>query len=447
MRDFVVLAIILGSVPICLVNPYFGILMWFWVTYFNPHKFAWSYAHNFPVAMCVALPTLAGFAFAKKSFDALKTFQSALLMGLWAWFILDYFHAKNVPLFAGNMPDAVYEIDHMTKILVMTFVMAIVITSQERLRGVFLVSALSLGLLALKASVFGFRTSGETRVYGPPDSFLEENNAFAIALNMCLPILFLLARNEPRKWLRILLRFLFVVSIAGVLLTYSRGGLVGLAFVIAALILRSKHKSVGAFFLVCAAFLVVALAPPSWINRMGGFMGGNFDGSAEMRFISWGTAWNLSHDYPLTGGSFYVLQNVDVYQRYQPRPLPNGVLSSGPHSIYFQLLADQGFVGLGLFLLLIGSCFWTLHSIRRVARRVPPLNWLVDYSLMIEISILAFMTSGAFLGFVYIDVIYQMIGLTIALKVLMRKELLAHVSQIEFRRAEAPALDAVPSTT
>ena len=41
---------------------------------------------------------------------------------------------------------------------------------------------------------------------------------------------------------------------------------------------------------------------------------------------------------------------------------------------------------------------------------------------MIEISILGFMASGAFLGFVYLDVIYQMVGVTVVLKMLLRKE-------------------------
>jgi hypothetical protein len=42
---------------------------------------------------------------------------------------------------------------------------------------------------------------------------------------------------------------------------------------------------------------------------------------------------------------------------------------------------------------------------------------------MVEVAILGFMVSGAFLGFVYLDVIYQMIGLVIILKVLYRSEL------------------------
>ena len=123
-----------------------------------------------------------------------------------------------------------------------------------------------------------------------------------------------------------------------------------------------------------------------------------------------------------------MLPNVDVFQRYEPRPLPLGQPSSAPHSIYFQLLGDQGFVGLGLFLLLIGSCYWSLWRLRRAARRVATATYLIDYAHMVEVSILAFMVSGAFLGFVYLDVIYQMIGFVVILKVLYRRELAASIA-------------------
>jgi len=41
---------------------------------------------------------------------------------------------------------------------------------------------------------------------------------------------------------------------------------------------------------------------------------------------------------------------------------------------------------------------------------------------MIEIGLLAFMISGAFLGFVYLDLIYQIIGTVVVLKILFRQE-------------------------
>ena len=446
MRDFIVMAIVLGAAPVCLLNPYCGVLMWYWVTYFNPHRFTWSFAYDFPVAVVVALPTLAGVLFAKKSLRSLMARESVLLLLLWVWFIFTYIHAQGIPLFAGNMADAKYEMSHISKILLMTFVMIVLITTRQRLRGVMLVTAGSLGLLAVKGAVFGLRTEGESRVWGPPDSFLSDNNAFGLALNMCLPLLFFLARSEKRRWMRIGLWITFASTIAVVLLTYSRGGLLGLAAILVALTMKTRRKVVGAFLMGAAAFLVLSFAPDAWMARMGRFAHGNLDYSAEQRLVTWGTAWNFAHDYPITGGSFDVLPNVDVFQRYQPRPLPLGFLSSGPHSIYFQLLADQGFVGLGLFVVLIGSCFWTLWRIRRSARHFPVAEYLVNYTHMVEVSVLGFMVSGAFLGFVYLDVIYQMIALTVVLKVLHRKELQTQELESPEEVSTTAAFDEVAAT-
>ena len=425
MRDVILLLIILGSVPISLVSPYYGVLMWYWVSYFNPHRFTWGFAYNMPVAFLVAIPTLIGTVFAKKSLRSLLTPESLLLIGLWAWYTISYVHARSVPAFAGHMAEADYQMNHISKIILMTLVMIVMVTLRERLYGVMLISGASLGLLALKDAVFGIRTSGESPVFGPPDSFLTDNNAFGLAINVSLPILFFLARAEKRRWLRIALYVFFACGIMTVLLTYSRGGFVGLAVVLAAITLRSRHKFFAAIIGVAAAFVLLASAPPAWMNRMGEFLHGNLDATANQRLVSWGTAWNFSHDYPITGGSFDTVPDEFIFQRYQPRPLPDGLPSSGPHSIYFQLLADQGFVGLGLFLLLIGSCFLTLFRVRHTARRFPEAAWLVDYTLMVEIAMMGFMTSGAFLGFVYLDLIYQMIGITVVIKMLLRKELSA----------------------
>src|SRR5579884_8833 len=436
MRDIILVTIILGSAPVCFVSPYFGILMWYWVSYFNPHRFTWSFGYNFPVAFVVAVPTLAGTVFARKSFRSLLNREAILLAGLWAWFTITYLHARTVPLFALHMDDAKYEMSHISKILLMTFLMVIVISSRERLRGVRLVSAGSLGLLAVKGTLFGLRTSGEARVWGPPDSFLSDNNAFGLALNMCLPILYFLARREQNRWIRRLLYLCFLCSVISVILTYSRGGMLGLTVVLLAITARSRHKILGALLVVVAALALLTFAPDAWIQRMDRIVHGKLDFSAEQRLVAWETAWHFSHDYPITGGGFHTLPDVNVFQRYQLRPLPLGFKSTAAHSIYFQLLADHGFVGLGLFLGIIASCYLSLWKIRRVVRSLPSAHWLTDYSSMIEISILGFLTSGAFLGFVYLDVIYQMVAIVIVLKVLFRQEVENYVHELGQKAAE-----------
>ncbi len=63
MRDLILLIIIVISIPISFFRPYFGILMWTWITFFNPHRFTWGFMYNFPVAAVIAVPTLAGCLF------------------------------------------------------------------------------------------------------------------------------------------------------------------------------------------------------------------------------------------------------------------------------------------------------------------------------------------------------------------------------------------------
>ncbi len=60
MRDILITAIVFGSLPFILKRPWFGIIMWCWLSYMNPHKQAWGFATNMPFAMMVALATIAG---------------------------------------------------------------------------------------------------------------------------------------------------------------------------------------------------------------------------------------------------------------------------------------------------------------------------------------------------------------------------------------------------
>jgi probable O-glycosylation ligase (exosortase A-associated) len=445
MRDYILLVIILGSVPICFVSPYFGILMWYWVTYFNPHRFAWSFGYHFPVALVVAVPTLAGLSFARKSLRSLWARECVLLVGLWVWFGITYLYAQGVPLFAAHMEQASYEMTHISKILLMALVMVVVTTSREKLRGVMLVSAGSMGLLAVKGTIFGLRTSGEARVWGPPDSFLADNNAFGLALNMFIPIFFFLARGERKRWIRWLLYFTFLCSVASVILTYSRGGLLGLTVVLLAINLKSRHKVFGAIVIFVVALGLFTFGPGAWMDRMSTTAHGNLDSSANQRLVAWETAWHFAQDYPVTGGTFDTLPDENVFLRYQLRQLPEGFKSTAPHSIYFQLLADHGFVGLGLFLCVIGSCFLSLWKLRRAARALPAAHWLVDYSHMIDVAILGFLTSGAFLSFVYLDVIYQMIAIVAVLKVVFRQEVDAYLNRLEEKESAVVTQERVVS--
>jgi probable O-glycosylation ligase (exosortase A-associated) len=417
MRDFIVLAIIFGSVPICFINPYFGVLMWSWIAYFNPHRFTWGIAYHFPVAWVVALPTLAGLFFTPQKNRGLVTRETVLLFSLGIWFWIVTLYASQQPIFADHIfAFGLAQLSRITKILLMTFVTILLVNSKEKLKYLCLVIACSIGAVALKGAIFGARTEGLSRVYGPPDSFIADNNAFALAMNMTLPILYFMARETQNRILRFVLRVFFVSGIIAVILSYSRGGLVGLAVVLGLIAMRSRYKLAAVAILLILAFLVISFAPPAWMARMGNFVHGNLDNSAEKRLNAWHFAWVLALHYPLTGGGFETF-TPELFQQFTP-----GLEFAGPHSIYFQLLGEQGFVGLGLYLSLLACSWLTLRKIRKGAKYVPSCQWMVSYTYMLEVSFLGYMVSGAFLPLGYFDYYYQLVAIIVLLKIFYRRE-------------------------
>src|SRR5262249_41193578 len=144
------------------------------------------------------------------------------LLGLWAWFTI-------TSLFALYPIDAWWQWNRVSKILLMVFVSLTLIRDRRKLRALFFVIAVSIGYYGLRGGIFAIRTGGQSMVEGAPgQSFLSSNTSIALALNMALPLLLVLAREEQRRWLRALLYASFFLSIIAVLFTYSRGGLLGL---------------------------------------------------------------------------------------------------------------------------------------------------------------------------------------------------------------------------
>lgn len=425
MRDVLVLAIIIGSIPICFMRPFFGAMMWVWVAYFNPHRFTYGMAYNFPVSTVIAIPTLLGILFFRKVNRGIFVREIILLLLFWAWITITYINATQVPLFADHVEDAQVQLISVSKVLLMTFVLILVVTSKKRLDTLFLVTAFSFGVLAIKGTLFGLATGGNFRIWGPPDSFVYDNNDLGLAMNMTLPVMFYLTREVESPRVRKLLWVSFYCTILAVLLSYSRGALLGLVVVLGAISLKSNHKMLAGALLVVFAVLILTFAPPAWMDRMGNFAHGELDQSAEGRLHAWEFAWVFASEYPIMGGGFETF-TPQLEARFTPQ-----YDFAGPHSIYFQTLGEQGFVGLGIFLLVLGGCFYGLWSMRRRVRGQPAFTWVANYSNMLEICLLGYVVSGAFLPRAYFDLWFQLVASAALLKILYKQEFALATEQVE----------------
>src|SRR5690348_6785806 len=122
MRGTVVLIIILGSLPFCLSQPWIGVLMYSWISYMNPHRYAWGPARDFPVALIVALTSLMGLAFTKDKSPLTKDGITVLMILLWIVFAF-------TTVFAINQDEALPHFIQTSKIWLMILVSVLLINT------------------------------------------------------------------------------------------------------------------------------------------------------------------------------------------------------------------------------------------------------------------------------------------------------------------------------
>jgi putative inorganic carbon (hco3(-)) transporter len=128
-------------------------------------------------------------------------------------------------------------------------------------------------------------------------------------------------------------------------------------------------------------------------------------------------ALRLANDRPLGGG--FEMWTAETFERYSP----DNKVPHDAHSIYFKVLGEHGWLGLGLFLA-IGLLGWRSGSwIIRHARGHAELRWLSDLARMIQVSLAAFAAGGAFLGLSYFDLYWHLVAMLVIGKMLLQQAL------------------------
>jgi probable O-glycosylation ligase (exosortase A-associated) len=411
MRDLLITLIVIGTIPYILKRPYIGVLMWIWISVMNPHRLAWGFAYNFPFALIIASATLLGLVFTKdrKHFSFTPATVCLILFIVWI---------NIASLFAINFDQIYREWSTVMKILLMTLIALTVLHTKQQIRWMIWVLVISLGFYALKGGIFTLVGGGENRVWGPEGSFIEENNALALATLMTIPLIRYLQITEPNIWIRRALVGAMLICTISALGSYSRGALIAFAASTLFLWFKSPRKLPLGIAMVITIPLLITFMPSKWEARMNTIGTYQQDESAMGRINAWHMAWNLALDRPLVGGGFEIYDK-GVFAQYAPNPTD----VHAAHSIYFQILGEHGFPGL-IFFLGMGFFTWREGSwIIAKTRDHPDLNWAGTLAKMLHVSQVAYATGGAFLSLAYFDLPYYVLVAMVLTKALVRKEL------------------------
>lgn len=399
IRDLAVMLVVFGSIPYIFKRPWIGILVWAWLSYMNPHRLGWGFANNMPVAMITALALLTALLFGKEKKSIPYDRTTILWMIFIAWMGIStifaiYFHA------------AWMQYEKILKIQLLTFITMMLIVDQKKLNLLIWVICISIGYFSIKGGLFTLTTGGGFRVWGPPGSFIEENNTLALATLMVVPLFFYLFRIEKRKWIRLGLLAAIVLSVISAMGSQSRGAFLTVIAVGCYFWLTSKYKLVTGIVLVLMAISIFNFMPESWHKRMDTIQHYDTDESATGRLNAWTYAINAAN-HRFTGAGLDSWKQ-GTFQMWAPDPTD----VHAAHSIYFSILADHGWPGLIMFLMIL---FFVWLNLRFVVKHSDN-DQEVLLAKMLKVTMVAYMSGGAFLSLSYFDLPWHMISFSVLLK-------------------------------
>lgn len=417
MRDILLTGFLFAIVPVCLFRPWIGILAWSWLGFMNPHKLSWGFAQHMPFALLIGGATLLGLLITRERRGLPASGLIALLIVLLTYFTF-------TTLFAWA-PEAAWEQwNKVIKVIVMALVTSMLIFGKKRIMALVAVIVLSVGFYGFKGGIFSILTGGVHRVQGPEETFIGGNTFLGLAMIMVLPLILFLAREVKKPWLR---RFLFVVAgltLISIVLTYSRGAWLGLAAIIPLLFLKSPKK-VGAVFLILVIGVIgKELLPAQLFDRAETIKSYEEDQSSMLRIQAWGVAWNVAKAHPLTGAGFNFENYPDMgrWMSYAERKYDHfGNFARAAHSVYFQVLGQHGLVAFVLFITMLGYSLLVLQRLKRKRGEGDDGRWIGDCASAIQIGLIGYIVSGAFLSSAYFDLMY----LYVVLAAMLQREALS----------------------
>lgn len=409
MRDLVVLGFMLVFGSLAVQQVFIGYLLWGWAGLIAINYYLYGFMSGMGYVQIFAVITLIALVLKKNS--GLKKFQFNRTTILMLLFVV---HGFLSALFAYPGLDRNWELfGNLAKTILFCLFMPMVVGNRFRIHAMVVMIALA---ISFHGALDGlkFLASGGGHHAQPLKKF-GDNNHLALILLMVLPFLYYAYQVSEKKIVRWGFLAALPLIVLAVVATHSRGALVGMLAVALWIILKSQKKILGVVLVSLCALMVIQLAPQKWSQRMETMQTADQDASLMGRVAAWKVSSAIALANPILGGGFRAVQSHPVWNQFKDSPGFLGFVETptlnrsgvAAHSIWFEIVGDQGILGLVLFVVLIANTFVTRREIWKLVKKNGPQNrWAGDLADMVGASMLAYVVSGSLLSAAYFELPY-----------------------------------------
>ena len=447
MLDIILIAFVALFLALGLKRPFIWVLAYIYIDIVAPQKVGWGPITALPLSLIAFVAAFAGWLILDRKEGSRFTLRQGLIALLLAY-------CGYTTVSADYPIEAMVKWNWVWKALFFAIFLPLTLRTKLRLEAAALVMVLAIGTIVING---GIKTALGGGGYGTLSLLVRENaglyegSILSTATIASIPLALWLARYgtifrpDWRVWL-FTAGFVFAALLIPVG-TAARTGLVCAAF-LAVLMMRSvRHRFVYAGLAALALLAAVPFLPQSFLERMGTITEHEGDESASTRVQVWKWTLDYVERNPLGGGFDAYLGNSFTYRtRTVTGTAPNlrveykEVTDEGRayHSSYFEMLGEQGWPGLGLWLWLQVLGLWQMERLRWQFRKTGQgeRSWQWGLSTALQQAQLVYLLGALFVGIAYQPFIFMLIGLQCGLWSYVKRTTRTEV-KARFRRPES----------
>jgi putative inorganic carbon (HCO3(-)) transporter len=373
-----------------------GLFVFTFVVYFRPYEYT-SFAWLSRSALVTAIITLLAFIPTQLGLEnkiTIRTREINLVL------LLVVFALLSVP-FAADRLRAWNAFIEFSKVVAMFIVLVNVVRTQKRLKillFLILVATVILSVAALNDYRKGALLLGGTRIEGVIGNLFDNPNDLALHLVTFLPIVVGLALGSRFLFARLFYFLVALSTVGATVVTFSRGGFLGLIAVAGTLAWKLRKRSpvlVGVVGVVLVVSFLI-LAPGAYRQRISNIN----DDSADARTGELKRSIYLAIRNPILGvgmDNFVVFSNTE----------------HATHNAYTQVASELGLPATLAYVLFL------IAAIKRVRRYADP--GLVDkknrsltfLAIGLEASLIGYVVTSFFASVAYLWYLYYIVGYVI----------------------------------
>ncbi len=425
MRDIVLLAFIGTILLMGFKRPFLWVLLYIYVDIVSPQLIGWGLIRSLHLSLVTFIAAFAGYVVLDSKEGSRFTLRQAIIVALLAW-------CGYTTLGAVFQEFAWQKWDWVWKGMFFAAFLPLALRTRLRLEAAVLVFVLSIGANAINGgmkTVFGGGGYGALTMLVDMDSGLYEGSIMSTAAIATIPLILFLARRGtifPPSWM--VWSFAAALIFACLLIpigTNARTGLVCIA-VLGVLMLRQvRHRFLFAGLAGVAMIASLPFLPAEYVERMETITGFRSDESASTRIEVWKWTYHYALANPAGGGFDAYRGNSFTYDLPEITGEGNNrqityseVTDEGRayHSSYFEVLGEQGWLGLFLWLALQGLGLWQMERIRwrEKAYRSDRDVFMHDLATALQHAQIIFLVGALFVGIAFQPFVFILIAMQCA---------------------------------